>query len=216
MRWLPFFRRPAKHATRSVIPKREQSKRILGAARNPYDLYVSEYRFAWWKRPEYLRHFRKRVPDFPRRYSNFPDLEFAQWIELHHEAFCRLSRDQNFSSDEGVGFNTQRFVDYYLTMPQEVLERGVDAFDLDEIRHDLDRVDFIRTGSLNEDLYDYLGRRGLAHRDIGFIRAKPRVLPEGKGRSDGDDWRSYYTPALRQIIRRKDRLLFSLFPEFDL
>jgi hypothetical protein len=34
-------------------------------------------------------------------------------------------------------------------------------------------------------------------------------------RATSHDWASFYTPALRDVVRRKDDLLFALFPEFD-
>jgi hypothetical protein len=41
------------------------------------------------------------------------------------------------------------------------------------------------------------------------------VLPQGKGRGKDQKWEKYYTPELKELVRKKDWLLFELFPEFD-
>ena len=42
------------------------------------------------------------------------------------------------------------------------------------------------------------------------------VLPgEGAVRPEGDRWQSHYTPELYDYVRTHERLLFRLFPEFD-
>src|SRR5688500_18707614 len=39
-----------KHGTCHDIPKAHQHKPLVSTMRTPYDWYVSQYEFAWWKR----------------------------------------------------------------------------------------------------------------------------------------------------------------------
>jgi hypothetical protein len=52
-----------KHGGRRAIPPEQRHKPVLATVRNPYDLYVSQYEFGWWKRRQYRRWF-ARVRSF--------------------------------------------------------------------------------------------------------------------------------------------------------
>jgi hypothetical protein len=56
---------------------------------------------------------------------------------------------------------------------------------------------------------------GYAHEDISFILNHSKVFPLGKGRSAEQKWEKYYTPELKAFVREKERVLFTLFPEFE-
>lgn len=67
-----------KHGGRGPIPAEQRHKPVLATVRNPYDLYVSQYQFGWWKRREYRRWFR-------------PDLSFEGYVHAAAEAFGPLA-----------------------------------------------------------------------------------------------------------------------------
>ena len=46
-----------KHGTCAEIPPEHLHKPVLMVIRNPYDLYVSQYEFGWWKRKEFLPYY---------------------------------------------------------------------------------------------------------------------------------------------------------------
>src|SRR5262245_1870540 len=75
-----------KHGTCSDIPAAHRHKQVLATVRSPYDLYVSQYEFGWWKRREMLPYLRA-VPGFARDYAHFPDLSFAEFVRLTCAAF---------------------------------------------------------------------------------------------------------------------------------
>jgi hypothetical protein len=70
-------------------------------------------------------------------------------------------------------------------------------------------------------LRDFLLGVGYDSEDLEFLRTLKHVLPVGGARigfaqrSNSEDWPSYYTPELADTVRRRDRLIFTLFPEFD-
>jgi hypothetical protein len=76
-------------------------------------------------------------------------------------------------------------------------------------------IHFIKTSSLNEELYHFLLDMGYTSEDLKFILELGKILPEGKGRSKEQVWEQYYTPELKQMVRKKERLIFTMFPEFD-
>ena len=76
-------------------------------------------------------------------------------------------------------------------------------------------VRFLRQGRLNQDLHDFLVETGYDPVDVEFIPGMGRVLPGGKGRTPEQSWERYYTPELKELVRKRERLLMRLFPEFD-
>ena len=210
-----FVRSKLKHGTCRDIPRALRHLPVWTTVRNPFDQYVSEYAFGWWKRDGYPRHFRRRVRGFERRYPDYPDLSFADFLRLYHEAFGRTSRSRNFESEDGVGWLTERFVRYYARRPRAVLRR-LRPGDGGDLRGALFDVRFLRTEHLNDDLVGALTEAGVPGTRAARIREQGRVLPENATAQARDrDWQSYYTPAIRAQVRHNDALLFRLFPAYD-
>jgi hypothetical protein len=202
-----------KHGGCNEIPEAWRGRPVLASVRNPYDLYVSQYEFGWWKRREFLPWYR-RVPDFERRFPRFPDLSFAEYMELAGEAFRTLRNDR--FGGRGPGLYTEQFVRFYCKEPEAAFARLDDAYIAAEsYRRDLHDLRFVRTGRLNQDLYDFLIGMGFDPGDAGFVLELGRVLPQGKGRAAGARWEAYYTDELKRSVRERDQLVFALFPEFD-
>ncbi len=202
-----------KHGGCNEIPEAWRGRPILASVRNPYDLYVSQYEFGWWKRREFLRWYR-RLPDFERRFPRFPDLSFTEYMELTGDAF-RTLRNDRFGGG-GPGLYTEQFVKFYFKDPAEAFARIDDGYiESGAFRRDLHDLRFVRTGRLNLDLYEFLIGIGIEPDDAGFIKDLDRILPRGRGRAADQRWEAYYTDDLKRSVRERDRLVFALFPCFD-
>ena len=202
-----------KHGGCNEIPEAFRDRPILASVRNPYDLYVSQYEFGWWKRREYLPWYR-RVPDFERRFPRFPDLSFAEYMELTDAAFRTLRNDRFGGS--GPGLYTEQFVKFYFQRPDEAYARIDDAYIAAEAyRRDLHDLRFVRTDRLNVELYEFLLGMGIEKRDAELVLGLGKILPQGKGRAADSRWETYYTGELKRSVRERDRLVFAIFPHFD-
>jgi hypothetical protein len=86
---------------------------------------------------------------------------------------------------------------------------GVNAFQI--------RRDPIQVGFIDDEEWKQIQRRPIiAPEDVAFILTHEKVLPgEGAVRPEGDRWQSHYTPELHDYVRTHERLIFRLFPEFD-
>ena len=204
-----------KHGFCSSIPAAQQQKTVLASVRNPYDLYVSQYEFGWWKRREFLKYFRA-VPSFDRAYPRFPEITFAEYVRLVNEAFPVYS---NGDRETSAGLHTEQFFKYYFRRAPEAFARmraDDDYVSSGRYRDDMFKLHFIRTDALNRGLYDFLSQMNYDEEDIRFILDLGRILPKGRGRSvEQQKWESYYTPELKRRVREKERFIFELFPEFD-
>jgi hypothetical protein len=219
------------HGTCSEIPGPFRSRQILATVRNPFQTYVSGYLFGWWKRPEYLQLYRRTITDFSRRYPSFPDLSFLEYMELMHASWT-VPGNRGLYSGRGLGLQSERFIRFYFRVPW--LLRGTE-YDISSVLRNMDSeyvrsrayeddmfdVRFLRTERLNEELVEFLLEAGYDEADVEFLVTLKHVVPVGgaeigfSDRATSDDWASFYTPDLREIVRKKDDLLFSLFPDFD-
>ena len=205
-----------KHGGCNEIPPSQRGKKILATVRNPFDLYVSQYEFGWWKRSEFLKYY-EAVPNFRRDYPNFPDLDFAEYVRLSNAALRSLANGNKHDINYGPGLITEQFLKFYFRNPRAAYTKlsggaygsiGADVPDM----HDLH---FIRTDDLNRGLHDFLAQNNYRDDDISFILGEGKILPRGKGRGAEQKWERYYTPSLKETVRRKEEFIFKLFPQFD-
>lgn len=202
-----------KHGGCDAIPAAQRHKTVLATVRNPYDLYVSQYEFGWWKRREWRPYF-QAIPGFQQQYPHFPAISFAEYVTLSNLAF----RDHRSPTDHdsGIGLLSEKFIKFYCQEPQAVLQALRSGSAPEQLcRAALHDIHFIRTEQLNDGLYQFLLARGYAEADLCFIPGLGKILPGGKGRRRDQSWERYYTPELKQQVRRQEQMIFALFPEFD-
>jgi hypothetical protein len=219
------------HGTCSEIPRMFRSRQILATIRNPFQTYVSGYLFGWWKRPEFISLYQRTIDDFSHRYPSFPDLSFREYLEVMHASWT-VPGNRDLYSGTGIGFQSERFIRFYFRVPW--LLRGT-KHDISSVvrkvhgeyvrskryEHDMFDVRFLRTERLNEELRGFLLDTGYGAADVEFVLTLKHVVPVGGAeigfteRATSHDWAAFYTPELREIVRKKDDLLFALFPEFD-
>ena len=202
-----------KHGGCREIPEKYGDRVIVSTIRNPFDYYVSQYEFGWWKRKEWLKNY-QRVGNFAERFGSFPDLTFSQFMELMAAAFNDAPH-QDFQNDAALGRYTVEFIKDHFYNPDTVITKLSGGYiESGQYKQDMYPVTFIFTHQLNRQLHDYLFTKGYPKDSIEFILNKEKVLPQGKGRSKEQKWEKYYTPELKELVYKKDWLLFKLFPEF--
>ncbi len=209
-----------KHGACSEVPEAWRSKPLLTTIRNPYDRYVSQYRFAWWKRyPDMYCGEDEMRAMFP----HYPDLTFGEFLLLASTRFVNRHQrketgfhNDNFPEERRLGWHTEQFVRFYCVNPREVF-RAIDESYIAEgrCRQDMFPVRFTFSDSLNGELHAFLLEIGHAPEDIAFILDAERIYPAEGGRALEDRWESYYTPELKRLVRTRERLLFQLFPQYD-
>jgi hypothetical protein len=202
-----------KHGGCRHIPESQLNKSLVTTIRNPFDYYVSQYEFGWWKRKEWLRYY-QQFETFANYRQHFPDLSFRQFMELMTLAFNKPPH-HDFNNPQALGRNTIEFIESCFYHPEIVIARmSKDYVSSGAYRSDMFPVEFLFTHRLNQELFAFLLRQGYPEEEIAFIKTKEKVLPQGKGRTIEQKWERYYTPELKDLVRKKDWFLFELFPEF--
>jgi hypothetical protein len=110
---------------------------------------------------------------------------------------------------------TRQFIRFYFREPEQARGWPDDVLrDPDARRAAMPRIHFVHTDRVREGLHAFLLEQGYRAEDAAFIREMGKVLP-GRGRGDDQRWERYYTPELKDRVRRRERLLLEIFPEFD-
>ncbi len=52
-------------------------------------------------------------------------------------------------------------------------------------------LEFIHTHDLNKELYDFLISMDYRPEDLEFLSSLPKILPEGRGRREDQNWERY-------------------------
>ncbi|MCG8364280.1 MAG: sulfotransferase family protein [Pseudanabaenales cyanobacterium] len=209
-----------KHSGCLKIPAPFKRKAICSTIRNPYDYYVSEYKFSWWKQyPEKVFYDANLVK---QKYSDLNQVTFADYLDLINQSHrYQAINTPHLEAESSIGWLSRRFLHLFARKPLETLLKTIDETYIasKQYSQDLFTVSFLRTESLNQDLYEFLTRVGYKEAELSFILESTKVkppLPLGGLTRDGDGWQSYYKPELKKTVREKERLLFSIFPEYDL
>lgn len=209
---------PPDHASCREIPIFFRSKPILSTIRNPYDQYVSEYEYGSWKAyPERIFYDHNEVI---KAYPHFPNINFAEYIKMLNKYHKLKSIKRKLDEADAIGCATDKFFRLYCKPPVEKflsnLER--DLIDSGKYKNYLYSINWLKTENLNRDLYNFLRQIGYASEKIQMILDAEKVLPvlpPGSKRRTESKWEKYYTPELKNYVRQKERILFSLFPEYD-
>lgn len=202
-----------KHRDCRGIPSEHRHKSILAVRRNPYDRYVSQYHFKWWVGRE--AGFGLDLGELKRKYAHYPEITLAEFIEIM-SARQHLPENPEIRLTERLGWHSAQFVHLYFKNPAQIAGRinGGDGAGID-YEQEMFPVRFLRADALNHDLHDYLADVGYPARAIKFIHKWGRVQPpEGTSRKEYH-WQRSYTPELKEYVRRRENLLFSRFPDFD-
>lgn len=222
------------HGARRDIPAAYRDRTIVATIRNPYDRYISQFEFAWWR--VYPEMFGP-VEQVRRAYPSYPELSFDQFVQLTNAVSVRPAGGD---LDRTPGFHTQQFIEYFFRDPDAAFAGLADEVALRELwAEEMRGLRFLDQGRLNEDLPGFLIERGYSPDEVAFIRGAGRIRPVFDHTNE-DGWTKtyspglgayvgrrehlpesseirarYYSPALKAYVRRKERLLFGQFPQFD-
>ena len=114
---------------------------------------------------------------------------------------------------DNIGNQSMAFLFFYLRDPFYVLPHiNYKYIDKSYYVSDLAPINFLKTETLNKELYYFLlDIAGFDKNDLDFIlkEEKRNVTAQSK-RID-----YYFSTELKEFVREKEKILFELFPEYD-
>ncbi len=207
------------HGWCNDIPKNDRDKRIVTIIRNPYDYYVSAFKFQWWKRelegstPKKVAGFFSDPETVKRLHPEYANWSFADFIDISWEFSKWRNRTLiKYPQMKDMGLLTHRFVYFYCKNHEQIF-RAAENYNsfFNAVKSNLYDIDFMKQENLNQELYDFLLSVGYAKSGISFILERKKINTSRKD----TEFKSYYNEPLKQRIRETDALLFDLFPYYD-
>jgi hypothetical protein len=209
-----------KHATCDEIPAADRSKPVLSVMRSPFDRYVSQYHYGWWRThpQEYCD------PALIRRdYPAYPQVGFEDFVAIANRFFTNVHRGvttgyeaPKLPPELAPGWHTEQFIRFFCLDSRNAFasmtERDLEQGRLQDFEYP---VEFLRTETLNQDLAGYLHRLGVDATLLRRIREHDRVMPEQAHETRAQAHaRDYFNETLGDFVRRKEAFLFNRFPEY--
>lgn len=202
-----------KHSMCREIPISHTDKPILANVRSPYTRYISEYEFGWWK-----EHCPWDIKMIKELYPHFPDISFSEFYEILNGFALPPQLSRLGAGDvNNIGFQSRLFIEYFFREPAKIKS----DYSKDPTNYQIDKADmydvhFLRTESLNTDLFDALVGLGFQKDDLSFILDSPKIFPNDEGRRrEKDKFEKYFSPELADKVRAQEHFIFQLFPEYD-
>ncbi len=210
----PALKEFEKHAPCSEIPASHRGLPVLSTFRSPWSRYVSQYHFAWWKQQLPPAVDREALE---REYPSFPEISFAEYVALTNR-FLRPMGEQPPLRDGPLGLQSTQFVKFFFTDPKASWGTLTDAALEDgSFLRGLHPVRFLRQERLNADLAAALAELGFSPAELAFIGEAGTILPHAPRTAKRPDrpWREFWTADLVAEVRRRERLLWKVFPDLE-
>lgn len=202
------------HVTMEMLPRQFDALPKLVCVRNPYDHYVSHYEYRWWAAYPQMFFNEPDFLDWHPRYLEWTFPEFMRrWHDPRTNLFLKLVPEAVRELD--VGFLTREW-SRFLSRDSAAFIRDGLAGRMDLRAHLRERgVHLMRQETLNADLIEALVAIGFDPEDVAFIGDTGHIRPHDPFQRDRNaDWRRYYDEVTLDMVRRRDRLLFQIMPEY--
>lgn len=191
----PKFRQTyGQHGAFCQVPPKYLNREIISITRNPYDLYLSNFRYRWWR-----GHFPIPEQELMDSFPNFPVLSMDEYVDL-----CKRSvREHN---PQQLGLLTIQFIRMYFYEPDKVLEHMTSEYLLSETMFlkDMPAITFLRNDHLNNDLADFFISKGFDEEAVRFIRSHQRINISKFDQDNDNIW----TASSLQAIEESEKFLF--------
>ena len=185
------------------IPPKHRQKPIVSTIRNPFDRYVSQYKFGWWKRNPVLN-----VEKLKQIFPDFPELTFSEYLDLVLNYNLKNTKHKNdITLDIGI------YSLYYIKLfGKNYLDLLSSIDSIDELTEtDFYEADFLYQEKLREDLFQYLKEFGWPEENLQVIYEHNKV----NSSRDNFSYRDYYSQQNIDLIKEKEALIFRLFPSYS-
>ena len=197
------------HGTVRQIPSIYQDRPIVTITRNPLSRYVSTYLFRSW-----VHHPPTDVQTIKKRYPNYPDLTFSEYYEMMdiYEVKTRLN---GIKPKIELGVLTIQFIRFYFKDPETVLKKiDLNYIENKEYMNELSKIHFIKQENLNSEFKEFLLKVGISKEELLFMDSMDKINVSTQ-KENKSNFREYYIGTdIEQKVLDKDRLLFSIFPDY--
>ena len=204
------YRELDKHLFVRRMPADARDRPLVTSVRNPLDLYVSQFKFGWWR-------------ENPDKWFAAPAAAIADHGPVDDwtfETFVRGTLDHSHwatkypVSPDAPGRFAAEWAHFFCPRPAEVFSSGDVGEQLAALTAQMPPVRYLHQETLNDDLADFLVDLGVDADRVAEVRSHAPILPGARRRPHGEGWPKHYTPELESLVRDREKLLFALLPEY--
>ena len=199
-----------KHTIRRTVACLRKDLPIVLCIRNPFDVYVSQFRFRWWEQ-------------FPDRWFTHLErvrAEFGELSKFSFETFVEATLRYSHwtetvkSSRRCIGPLSAEWLRYFVREPNDCLRCTSDEDLLRQVQEELKSVTILRTENLQVDLCNFLGSVGVDSQSLEAIRTANRIFPGLPTRVPNDSFHDYFSDDLAKKVSETEWPIFNLFLEY--
>ena len=225
-----------KHGTCNQIPTQYQHLPILSIIRNPFDRYVSQYFYGWWRRHielycgvEVVKNFiqtnNKTIKNTEqqnlRDQQLLDNLDFETFVYLADSYFKGFYQSEvngfnNTKASSPLGWHSEQYFRFFFKDSEQIFNQLTETdIESQSYLENHKSVFFLHNENLNQDLHGYLSQFDHKPESLETILQSAPILPEGGTTRTEKKWQQFYTKELWQFVRQRERILFQLFPQYD-
>lgn len=205
---VPFRSGKDQHGIFDQIPDKylESDRDIVSIIRNPFEAYISRFTYGSWKKfkPENMEVITDHFPEFP-------DLTFKRYIEYNN--FINRSyrlRENEINTDVTLGTLSVQYIQMFCRNYRKVLAEIDKEFKSKPLyRQHFPDITFLKTETINDDLYRYLLNQGFQSEEVEFIKKEQKVKVSSRKPAS-----EFLDSSAVEMILDYEWLLFELFPEY--
>ena len=212
---LPFMRynylELPKHTLRREMNNLEENIPIILCIRNPFDVFISQYKFRWWQK-------------FPDKWFADPQQVVARFGEIsrfNFETFVRATLAYSHWTEKApstrklLGPLSAEWIRYFARDPSSCISCISDDELENRVRAELASMTLLRTETLAEDFCNFLRPLGICPAALENIMSSNAIFPGPQTRFSEDRKELYFTAELTKELLEAEWLLFRLFPDYQ-
>ncbi len=197
------------HGGCSQIPSVYKHLPVLSTMRNPFDRYISLYKFKWWVREPIVNS-----KEIKKSFAKYPNLDFKEYYELSNTLFLQKQLQELYNNN--IGLLSWQFIRFFFKDPYEIIkDKDLPYYSKEKLESLMYKVYFIYSENLNKELYVFLKDKKFKEKEITHILNADKIFPKNSIRTVDDTVDKYINPKMKDIILEKERILFTLFPQYQ-
>jgi len=159
------------HGTYHQIPNEYTNKKVISVIRNPYDRFLSLYKFKWWATNPLVSNstLEKHVP-------NFPNLTIDEFVLYDQQLTNKFKLEYNIPPSVNIGGQTIEFIEMFFKNPTHVLNNITNEYlENDSYKNDLNEIYFLQQENLNIDLAELLESENYSKKEIEVVKNYKKI-----------------------------------------
>lgn len=193
------------HGLRCQIPDEHRHKPIFSVRRNLFEQLVSLYEYRDWAITN-----KEQEKEILQIFPNYPNLTFQEFLSFRNKFSLYKKHDWIKHYPKGLNPSSISLVLFFSKKPFELLSNWNKASQNIFLK-ELAQVNFLKTESLNSDLFSMLLQYDYKWSEIDFVYSKEK---ENVSKPKEKSYLSYYSKELIKTIKQRESLFFTAFPEY--